>query len=202
MIWLSISGSSCRVLPLLSMGGCNLMDLAVWSHPLSMVMWAVPTQWLSSGPLPLRAWLLALWRECLLALSPFSTGPLFEMTSQGIKIIEDPKEIKGQNKLLLSIDLFFFFFILTLHIIPVVRHETCYQIALSIKDEVEDLEKAGINVIQIDEAALREGLPLRKSEQAFYLDWAVHSFRITNCGVVDTTQVYPLFTSYLKHLEV
>ena len=67
---------------------------------------------------------------------------------------------------------------------------------------MEDLEKAGINVIQIDEAALREGLPLRKSEQAFYLDWAVHSFRITNCGVVDTTQVYSLFISYLKHLEV
>jgi 5-methyltetrahydropteroyltriglutamate--homocysteine methyltransferase len=44
-------------------------------------------------------------------------------------------------------------------------------------------------VIQIDEAALREGLPLRKSEHAFYLDWAVHSFRITNCGVQDTTQV-------------
>lgn len=69
------------------------------------------------------------------------------------------------------------------------RHETCYQIALAIKDEVEDLEKAGINVIQIDEAALREGLPLRKSEQAFYLEWAVHSFRITNVGVQDTTQV-------------
>lgn len=71
----------------------------------------------------------------------------------------------------------------------VFRSETCYQIALAIKDEVEDLEAAGINVIQIDEAALREGLPLRKSEQAFYLDWAVHSFRITNCGVKDTTQV-------------
>ncbi|XP_010553797.1 PREDICTED: 5-methyltetrahydropteroyltriglutamate--homocysteine methyltransferase 1-like [Tarenaya hassleriana] len=70
------------------------------------------------------------------------------------------------------------------------RHETCYQIALAIKDEVEDLEKAGINVIQIDEAALREGLPLRKSEQAFYLDWAVHSFRITNVGVQDTTQIH------------
>ncbi|XP_057947787.1 5-methyltetrahydropteroyltriglutamate--homocysteine methyltransferase [Malania oleifera] len=70
------------------------------------------------------------------------------------------------------------------------RFETCYQIALAIKDEVEDLEKAGINVIQIDEAALREGLPLRKSEQAFYLDWAVHSFRITNCGVQDTTQIH------------
>ncbi|XVF19552.1 hypothetical protein REPUB_Repub11eG0121300 [Reevesia pubescens] len=69
------------------------------------------------------------------------------------------------------------------------RHETCYQIALAIKDEVEDLERAGITVIQIDEAALREGLPLRKSEQSFYLEWAVHSFRITNCGVKDTTQV-------------
>ncbi|KAH0469005.1 hypothetical protein IEQ34_002237 [Dendrobium chrysotoxum] len=70
------------------------------------------------------------------------------------------------------------------------RFETCYQIALSIKQEVEDLEAAGINVIQIDEAALREGLPLRKSEEAFYLDWAVHSFRITNCGVKDTTQIH------------
>lgn len=96
------------------------------------------------------------------------------------------------------------------------RFETCYQIALAIKDEVEDLEAAGIQVcifsthcfsnertsltficylqvIQIDEAALREGLPLRKSEQAFYLDWAVHSFRITNCGVKDTTQVTSSF---------
>ncbi|XP_072987060.1 5-methyltetrahydropteroyltriglutamate--homocysteine methyltransferase 2 [Typha latifolia] len=70
------------------------------------------------------------------------------------------------------------------------RFETCYQIALAIKKEVEDLEAAGIQVIQIDEAALREGLPLRKSEQAFYLDWAVHSFRITNCGIKDTTQIH------------
>ncbi|OIV94261.1 hypothetical protein TanjilG_00010 [Lupinus angustifolius] len=70
------------------------------------------------------------------------------------------------------------------------RSETCYQIALAIKNEVEDLEKAGINVIQIDEAALREGLPLRKSEHAHYLDWSVHSFRITNVGVQDTTQIH------------
>ncbi|KAF3779801.1 5-methyltetrahydropteroyltriglutamate--homocysteine methyltransferase 2 [Nymphaea thermarum] len=70
------------------------------------------------------------------------------------------------------------------------KHETCYQIALAMKNEVEDLEAAGIQVIQIDEAALREGLPLRKSEQAFYLDWAVHSFRITNCSVKDTTQIH------------
>ncbi|XP_019187682.1 PREDICTED: 5-methyltetrahydropteroyltriglutamate--homocysteine methyltransferase-like [Ipomoea nil] len=70
------------------------------------------------------------------------------------------------------------------------RNETCYQIALAIKNEVEDLEKAGITVIQIDEAALREGLPLRKAEHAFYLKWAVHSFRITNCGIQDTTQIH------------
>lgn len=78
-------------------------------------------------------------------------------------------------------------------LLPNLRFETCYQIALAIKDEVEDLERAGITVIQIDEAALREGLPLRKSEQAFYLEWAVHSFRITNCSVQDTTQVLHLF---------
>ena len=78
---------------------------------------------------------------------------------------------------------------MTIPIYVCTRFETCYQIALAIKDEVEDLEKAGITVIQIDEAALREGLPLRKSEHAFYLNWAVHSFRITNCGVEDSTQV-------------
>jgi methionine synthase II (cobalamin-independent) len=68
---------------------------------------------------------------------------------------------------------------------------------LAIKDEVEDLEKAGITVIQIDEAALREGLPLRKSGQAHYLDWAVHSFRITNVGVQDTTQVLLDYTQII-----
>ncbi|GJT89028.1 5-methyltetrahydropteroyltriglutamate--homocysteine methyltransferase, partial [Tanacetum coccineum] len=68
--------------------------------------------------------------------------------------------------------------------------ETCYQIALAIKDEVEDLEKVGIKVIQIDEASLREGFPLRKAEHAFYLDWVVHSFRIINVGVADTTQIH------------
>jgi 5-methyltetrahydropteroyltriglutamate--homocysteine methyltransferase len=70
------------------------------------------------------------------------------------------------------------------------RSATCYQIALAIKDEVEDLEKAGITVIQMDEAALREGLPLRKSEHADYLHWAVHGFRITTVGVKDTTQIH------------
>lgn len=88
------------------------------------------------------------------------------------------------------------FWALESHQYYVFRHETCYQIALAIKDEVEDLEKAGINVIQIDEAALREGLPLRKSEHGFYLKWAVHSFRITNVGVQDTCQVtFAAYTS-------
>eukprot|EP00271_Cylindrocystis_brebissonii_P001329 TRINITY_DN11608_c0_g1_i1.p1 TRINITY_DN11608_c0_g1~~TRINITY_DN11608_c0_g1_i1.p1 ORF type:complete len:774 (-),score=176.95 TRINITY_DN11608_c0_g1_i1:728-3049(-) len=70
------------------------------------------------------------------------------------------------------------------------RSETCLQIALAIQKEVGDLEAAGIKVIQIDEAALREGLPLRKSEQAGYLDWAVRSFRITAACVQDETQIH------------
>ncbi len=67
---------------------------------------------------------------------------------------------------------------------------TCRQIALAIRDEVVDLEKAGIKIIQIDEAALREGLPLRQSDWKSYLDWAVESFRITASGVKDTTQIH------------
>ena len=65
------------------------------------------------------------------------------------------------------------------------RSATCRQIAFAIRDEVVDLEKAGCQVIQIDEAALREGLPLRHSEWQHYLDWAVESFRITASGVED-----------------
>lgn len=70
------------------------------------------------------------------------------------------------------------------------RSETCTQIALAIRDEVVDLEKAGIKIIQIDEAALREGLPLRKEDWQHYLDWAVGAFRITSSGVKDETQVH------------
>jgi len=58
------------------------------------------------------------------------------------------------------------------------------------REEVLDLEKAGIKVIQIDEAALREGLPLRKSQWKQYLNWAVESFRITANGVKDETQIH------------
>jgi len=70
------------------------------------------------------------------------------------------------------------------------RARTCRQIALALRDEVRDLEAAGIAVIQIDEPALREGLPLRRGEWQAYLDWAVESFRIASCGVRDTTQVH------------
>jgi 5-methyltetrahydropteroyltriglutamate--homocysteine methyltransferase len=70
------------------------------------------------------------------------------------------------------------------------RSVSCYQLALAIRQEVLDLEQAGINVIQIDEAALREGLPLRKAQWQSYLDWAVQSFRITANGVADETQIH------------
>ena len=70
------------------------------------------------------------------------------------------------------------------------RAASCRQLALAIRDEVLDLEKAGVRVIQIDEAALREGLPLRKSQWQEYLDWAVESFRITANGVRDETQIH------------
>ncbi|MCL8538295.1 5-methyltetrahydropteroyltriglutamate--homocysteine S-methyltransferase [Chryseobacterium gallinarum] len=70
------------------------------------------------------------------------------------------------------------------------RSLTCKQIALAIRDEVKDLEKAGIRIIQIDEPAIREGLPLRKSEWQNYLKWAVEAFRISASGVEDSTQVH------------
>ncbi len=70
------------------------------------------------------------------------------------------------------------------------REQTCRQIALAIRDEVLDLEKAGVKIIQIDEAALREGLPIRKADWQHYLDWAVESFRLTAGGVKDQTQIH------------
>ncbi|MBI1891991.1 MAG: 5-methyltetrahydropteroyltriglutamate--homocysteine S-methyltransferase [Burkholderiales bacterium] len=70
------------------------------------------------------------------------------------------------------------------------RAATCYQLALAIRGEVLDLEKAGIRIIQIDEAALREGLPLRRSQWHEYLQWAVEAFRITANGVKDETQIH------------
>lgn len=70
------------------------------------------------------------------------------------------------------------------------RETTCKQISLAIRDEVKDLETAGIKIIQIDEPAVREGLPLRNSDKKNYLDWAVESFRISSSGIEDSTQIH------------
>jgi 5-methyltetrahydropteroyltriglutamate--homocysteine methyltransferase len=70
------------------------------------------------------------------------------------------------------------------------RSETCKQIALAIRDEVLDLEAAGIHIIQIDEPALREGLPLRHADWRTYLTWAVFCFRLAAGGVRDETQIH------------
>lgn len=68
--------------------------------------------------------------------------------------------------------------------------DVCRQIALAIRDEVIDLEKEGIKIIQIDEAAFREGMPLKQKHQEDYLKWAVDCFRITSSGVMDETQIH------------
>ncbi|RXE47242.1 5-methyltetrahydropteroyltriglutamate--homocysteine S-methyltransferase [Chromohalobacter israelensis] len=70
------------------------------------------------------------------------------------------------------------------------RDATCRQIALSLRDEVADLEAAGIKIIQIDEPALREGLPLRQGEWQEYLDWAVESFKLSAAVARDETQIH------------
>jgi len=86
------------------------------------------------------------------------------------------------------------------------RAETAKQLALAIRDEVKDLESAGIRVIQIDEPALREGLPLRRADWAAYLDWAVNAFRLATAGVRDATQIhthmcYSEFNDVLRVIE-
>jgi len=68
--------------------------------------------------------------------------------------------------------------------------ETAYQVALALRDEIADLEQAGIGVIQVDEPALRELLPLKKRDQGAYLDWSVKSFRLATSGVEDRTQIH------------
>ena len=70
------------------------------------------------------------------------------------------------------------------------RSTTALQLALAIRDEVTDLEDAGIGMIQIDEPAFREGLPLRKQDWKSYLDWAVKAFRVASSGVKDETQIH------------
>jgi 5-methyltetrahydropteroyltriglutamate--homocysteine methyltransferase len=68
--------------------------------------------------------------------------------------------------------------------------DTAYQVALAIRDETVDLQSAGIAVIQVDEPALRELLPLRRADQEEYLRWAVGSFRLATAGVADSTQIH------------
>ncbi|MEL5903532.1 5-methyltetrahydropteroyltriglutamate--homocysteine S-methyltransferase [Elizabethkingia anophelis] len=85
------------------------------------------------------------------------------------------------------------------------RKDTANQIALAIRDEVLDLEKAGIRIIQIDEPAIREGLPLRKKDAAAYLKWAVLAFRISASSVKDDTQIhthmcYSEFNDIISHI--
>jgi 5-methyltetrahydropteroyltriglutamate--homocysteine methyltransferase len=70
------------------------------------------------------------------------------------------------------------------------RETVCRQIALAIRDEVVDLEEAGIAVIQVDEPAFREGLPLRRADWSAYLDWAVACFRLATAGVRDDTAIH------------
>jgi 5-methyltetrahydropteroyltriglutamate--homocysteine methyltransferase len=70
------------------------------------------------------------------------------------------------------------------------RSVTATQIALAIRDEVADLENAGIKIIQIDEAAFREGLPLRRDDWQAYLDQAVENFRLSSCCASDATQIH------------
>jgi 5-methyltetrahydropteroyltriglutamate--homocysteine methyltransferase len=70
------------------------------------------------------------------------------------------------------------------------RQQTAWQIALALLDEVRDLEAAGICVIQVDEPALREGLPLRHADWPAYLDWAVKAFKLATSGVTDATQIH------------
>lgn len=85
------------------------------------------------------------------------------------------------------------------------RDLTTNQIALAIRDEVLALEKAGVGIIQIDEAAIREGLPLRKAKRPHYLDWAVNAFRLAASGVEDKTQIhthmcYSEFNDIIEHI--
>ncbi|MCH8622663.1 5-methyltetrahydropteroyltriglutamate--homocysteine S-methyltransferase [Undibacterium sp. TS12] len=70
------------------------------------------------------------------------------------------------------------------------RSTTALQIALALRDEVADLEKAGIGMIQIDEPAFREGLPLKQQDWSAYLDWAVRAFKLSSAGIKDDTQIH------------
>jgi len=86
------------------------------------------------------------------------------------------------------------------------RSETCRQLALAIRDEVADLEAAGVKIIQVDEPAMREGLPLRRDRWDEYLSWAIHSFRLSTAGVKDETMIqthmcYSDFGDIMDHIQ-
>ena len=86
------------------------------------------------------------------------------------------------------------------------NEEVAYQLALALRKEIECLEQAGIGIIQVDEPALREGLPLRKSDWEEYLRWAIQSFRLATSGVLDETQIhthmcYCDFHDFVKPIE-
>lgn len=72
----------------------------------------------------------------------------------------------------------------------IAREEIAYQLAYALRQEVEALEAAGIPIIQVDEPAVREGLPLKEDEQQAYLDWSIRAFRMTTCSVQPTTQIH------------
>ncbi|MFE9277294.1 5-methyltetrahydropteroyltriglutamate--homocysteine S-methyltransferase [Paenibacillus glucanolyticus] len=72
----------------------------------------------------------------------------------------------------------------------ITREQIAYQLAYALRQEVEALEQAGIGMIQVDEPAVREGLPLKEEDQAEYLAWAVKAFRMTTCTVQPTTQIH------------
>merc|ERR1711935_853841 len=74
--------------------------------------------------------------------------------------------------------------------VDISRKEQCMQIALGIRDEIESLEKAGCKVIQVDEPALREAMPLRGDSEKEYLDWAVNAFRLSTAGALNETQIH------------
>ena len=84
--------------------------------------------------------------------------------------------------------------------------DTCKQLALAIRDEVADLEAADVKIIQVDEPAIREGLPLRKDRWDEYLSWAVHCFRLSTAGVEDQTMIqthmcYSDFGDIMEHIQ-
>jgi 5-methyltetrahydropteroyltriglutamate--homocysteine methyltransferase len=86
------------------------------------------------------------------------------------------------------------------------RSVTCEQLALAIRDEVEDLERAGVPIIQVDEPAIREGLPLRQDRWDEYLQWAVHAFRVATSVVRDDTMIqthmcYSDFGDIMEHIQ-